>query len=98
VLGRCVRKDVSGRVAAACNASASPPPLAAKGGAQDSTVSVSVLVVPTGSSAPAARAPFSLVRADGLIRSGTSDRRDSVTESAAPRGALRLAVPAVFSE
>jgi hypothetical protein len=61
-------------------------------------VAVSVLVVPTGSNAPAPRAPFALVLADGSIRSGTSDRRGSVSEAAAPRGSLRLAVPAVFSE
>jgi len=116
ILARCVRKDVSGRVAAACNssqrsslraagASESPsePASAARSPASESlalgpTVAVSVLVVPTGSSIPTARAPFALVRADGLIRSGTSDRRGSVSEAAAPRGALRLAVPAVFAE
>jgi len=124
ILARCVRKDASGRVAAACNvvgrndpgsASSAVPspsrvaasPLVHEGSAApakpgtsapEPTVVVSVLVVPTGSSAPTARAPFALVRADGLIRSGRSDRRGSVSEAAAPRGALRLAVPAVFSD
>lgn len=120
VLARCVRKDVSGRVASAChesraghgethrvappnatdsdgnaesNASVGPKPRAGA-----SAVTVSVLVVPTGSSDPTPRAPFALVRADGLIRSGTSDRRGSILEAMAPRGPLRLAVPAVFSE
>jgi HEAT repeat protein len=120
ILARCVRKDASGRVAAACNsagrndpasapsatptASANPlvpagstSPTKPRASLPELPVAVSVLVVPTGSSAPTARAPFALVRADGLIRSGTSDRRGSVWE-VAPRGALRLAVPAVFSE
>jgi len=122
ILARCVRKDGSGRVAAACHepraartdasagapssvasSTASPNANAVSSGpappkATDATVAVSVLVVPTGSSDPTPRAPFSLVRADGLIRSGTSDRRGSVLEALAPRGPLRLAVPAVFSE
>ncbi len=100
-LARCVRKDVSGRVAAACGAApaATGEPLASSAATGASAVvGVSVLVVPAGSAAPAPRAPFALVRADGWIRSGTSDRRGSVWESAAPRGPLRLAVPAVFSE
>jgi cellulose synthase operon protein C len=95
VLARCVRKDASGRVAAACKAPGKSDAGSATSGAQP--VAVSVLVVPTGASAPSARSPFALVRADGLIRSGTSDRRGSVSE-VAPRGTLRLAVPAVFSE
>ncbi|HEU4581665.1 MAG TPA: HEAT repeat domain-containing protein [Polyangiaceae bacterium] len=120
LLARCVRKDASGRVAAACH---EPPPArrgpgtAAQPGAgapgtsaepggraaaqprtADSPVSVSILVVATGSSDPTPRAPFALVRGDGLIRSGTSDRRGSILEAMAPRGPLRLAVPAVFSE
>jgi HEAT repeat protein len=92
-LGRCARKDVSGRVAAECKAPSSPI-----GVPLEPTVTVSVLVVPEGSSTPATRAPFAMVRSDGLIRSGTSDRRGSVSETAAPRGPLRLAVPAVFSD
>jgi HEAT repeat protein len=94
LLARCTRKDVSGRVAAECQAPALPAH--AESGAP--VVAVSVLVVPTGSNAPSPRAPFALVLADGSIRSGTSDRRGSVSEAAAPRGLLRLAVPAVFSE
>jgi cellulose synthase operon protein C len=94
LLARCTRKDVSGRVAAECQAPASP--VRAESGAP--VVAVSVLVVPTGSNAPSPRAPFALVLADGSIRSGTCDRRGSVSETNAPRGSLRLAVPAVFSE
>lgn len=94
LLARCTRKDVSGRVAAECQA----PSLPARVESGAPAVAVSVLVVPTGSNAPAPRAPFALVLANGSIRSGTSDRRGSVSEAAAPRGSLRLAVPAVFSE
>jgi len=94
LLARCTRKDVSGRVASECQA----PTPRAPAEASAPVVAVSVLVVPTGSNAPAPRAPFALVLADGSIRSGTSDRRGSVSEAAAPRGSLRLAVPAVFSE
>ncbi|MEY2935408.1 MAG: hypothetical protein RL033_6157 [Pseudomonadota bacterium] len=94
-LARCVRKDVSGGVAAACGAAVVPVAAAQPSPA---VLGVSVLVVPAGSHAPAPRAPFALVRADGLIRSGSSDRRGSVWESSAPHGPLRLAVPAVFAE
>ena len=86
-LARCAAQDPSGRVALECAASASPQPL-------ESVRDLAVLVVATGETAPAPQAPFSLVRADGLIRSGQSDRRGSVWEAAAPRGPLRLAVPA----
>lgn len=97
-LARCVRKDVSGGVAAACGATAARMHDLPAPGAAASGIGVSVLVVPAGSAAPAPRSAFALVRADGTIRSGTSDRRGSVWESLAPRGSLRLAVPAVFSE
>jgi hypothetical protein len=61
-------------------------------------VDVAVLVVNTGETTPVARAPFALVRSDGFIRSGTSDRRGAVWEAAAPRGPLRLTLPGVFAE
>ena len=38
--------------------------------------------------------PFALLRADGLVRLGVSDRRGQVFEVAAPRGALSLLEPA----
>ncbi|WP_233561360.1 hypothetical protein, partial [Sorangium cellulosum] len=44
--------------------------------------------------APAPRAPFALVRADGLMRLGVADRRGELFERGAPRGPIRLAVPA----
>jgi HEAT repeat protein len=95
LLERCSRKDVSGRVAAACTTAVTAP---AAGWQDEVPLGVSVLVVPTGDSVPLARAPFALVRSDGLVRCGTSDRRGSVSEALGPRGALRLAVPAAFSE
>jgi HEAT repeat protein len=92
-LARCAAKDMIGRVATRC---ASPLPVLASGA--DAVSDVGVLVVPTGEDEPAPRAPFSLVRADGFIRSGTSDRRGSIWEASAPRGPLRLTLPAVFSD
>jgi HEAT repeat protein len=92
-LARCARKDVSGRVAAECKAPGTPT-----GSSAEPAMTVAVLIVPAGSGTPAPRAPFAMVRSDGWIRSGTSDRRGSVSEVAAPRGPLRLAVPAVFSD
>lgn len=91
-LARCAAKDVSGMVATRC---AEPPSPVASG--QDVS-DVGVLVVPIGQDVPAPRAPFSLVRADGFIRSGTSDRRGSVWEVSAPKGRLRLTLPAVFAD
>ncbi len=93
-LRRCVAKDVSGQVAAECMSHGPRTPHPPEGSRSD----VGVLVVPIGSSSPASRVPFSLVRGDGLIRSGTSDRRGAIWEPSAPRGPLRLSVPAVFSD
>ncbi len=95
-LARCAAKDVSGRVASACS---SLQDTAGEDVAADTrTVAVTVLVVPVGSLAPASRVPFGLVRADGFIRSGLSDRRGAVSEASAPRGPLRLTLPAAFSD
>jgi HEAT repeat protein len=93
-LARCAAKDVSGLVALECTAPAADETALSWQSVQD----VGVLVVPTGATAPTPRAPFALVRADGFIRSGTSDRRGAVWEAAAPRGPLRLTLPAVFAE
>jgi hypothetical protein len=93
-LERCAAKDASGSVAAEC---ARTMPITSKP-APDDHLEVGVLVVPTGSRAPAARVPFALVRADGYIRSGTSDRRGSISEASTPPGPLRLTVPAVFAD
>lgn len=89
-LARCAAKDRSGQVAAECARAAEET------SGTGAPVEVAVLVVPAGSTAPASSAPFSLVRADGLIRSGSSDRRGWVWEPRAPRGTLRLTIPSVF--
>lgn len=92
-LDRCAAKDVSGRVAAECLGK-----IEASAAQSSDSVEVEVLVVPTGATSPAAGAPFGLLRADGFIRSGSSDRRGAVWEPRAPRGPLRLTVPAVFAD
>jgi hypothetical protein len=58
------------------------------------TDSVMVYVVPIGESDPSPLAPFALVRADGTMRLGVTDRRGVVFEHDAPRGEVTLAVPA----
>lgn len=85
-LARCAEEDKNGRVAAACS---DPEKLPTAG-----SEPVSIYVVPTGESEPAPRAPFALVRADGLMRLGLTDRRGEVFEIDAPRGYVSLAVPA----
>lgn len=85
-LRRCAAEDTSGTVAIACFSA----PTAQKPG----TEPVIVYVVPNGQTAPVPRAPFALVRADGLMRLGLADRRGAVYEHDAPRGELRLEVPA----
>jgi HEAT repeat protein len=92
-LSRCAAKDVSGRVAIECAAPSRPVPAST-----ESVSDVGVLVVDTGDTMPAPRAPFALVRADGFIRSGMSDRRGAIWEASAPRGPLRLTLPGVFVE
>ncbi len=61
------------------------------------TDDVAVYVVPDGRGAPLARAPFALVRPDGLLRLGLADRRGEVFEAATPRGVIRLGVPAALA-
>lgn len=90
-LERCAREDPSGSVAVACAKDADD--LTADAGEP-----VTVFVVPLGETKPAARAPFALQRADGLMRLGLTDRRGAVFEHAAPRGTLQLAVPAPLAQ
>ncbi len=85
-LTRCAAEDRSGAVAVACSKKSSKAP--------HGTEPVSVYVVPTGESAPAPRVPFALVRADGLVRLGLTDRRGAVFEHDAPRGFVSLGIPA----
>lgn len=84
-LVRCSSEDRNATVAQRC-----ARPLAVP----QQTDDVGVFVIPDSGREPLARAPFALVRADGLIRLGTADRRGQVFELAAPRGTVRLAVPA----
>jgi hypothetical protein len=58
---------------------------------------LTVFVVPDGSTAPVARAPFALVLADGTLRLGISDRRGVLFEAQAPDGEVELAVPAALA-
>lgn len=92
-LVRCAERDPSGKVAVACSGETTAAPAR-----PEETFAVSVLVVPSDAERPSARAPFALVRSDGLIRLGWADRRGSVLETAAPPGALRLALPAPLTD
>ncbi len=84
-LVRCSAEDHDAAVATRCSRGAVLPT-----GVDD----VSVYVVADGRTAPQPRGAFALERADGLLRLGVADRRGSFFEAAAPRGAIRLAVPA----
>jgi HEAT repeat protein len=88
-LGRCEAEDLSGDVAAACRT--------APRGVKADAAAVSVYVVPSGATVPVPRAPFALIRADGFVRLGLTDRRGSVYEHDAPRGVIRLGVPAALA-
>jgi HEAT repeat protein len=88
---RCVSEEKDARVASRC----ARPALAPKPAAP--LDDIAVYVVPDGRRAPEARAPFALVRADGLLRLGLADRRGEIFETAAPAGVIRLAVPAALA-
>jgi len=85
---RCTSEDRNATVAQRC---ATPLPLPT--GAHE----VAVYVVPDGGSTPQPRAPFTLVRPDGLLRMGIADRRGEVFELGLPDGTLRLGVPAALA-
>ncbi|MEI9950928.1 MAG: HEAT repeat domain-containing protein [Pseudomonadota bacterium] len=91
LLARCRDRDPSGTVAAECELSA--PSRAVEG--REPTL---VVIIPAGQDAPSPAQPFALLRADGLVRLGISDRRGQVFEVAAPRGALSLLEPATDFE
>jgi HEAT repeat protein len=84
-LTRCASEDRNATVALRCAHPAKTP---------SGTDDVAVYVIPDGSQNPVPRAPFALVRADGLMRLGVADRRGELFEASAPRGPIRLAVPA----
>jgi HEAT repeat protein len=81
-LARARDSDPSGAVAAECEARASTPPTGV-----EPTV---IVVIPAGSDLPEPAQPFGVLRADGLVRLGISDRRGQVFEVAAPQGPLSL--------
>jgi cellulose synthase operon protein C len=94
-LARCAGEDRNATVALRCGRPAAEAPASGE--------DVAVYVVPfdagsggsgIGRDTPAPRAPFALVRADGLMRLGVSDRRGELFERGAPKGTLRLTVPA----
>jgi HEAT repeat protein len=87
-LVRCAGEDRDGSVVTRCARAFEPT---------TGTDDVTVYVVPDGRSAPQPRAPFTLVRADGLLRLGLADRRGEIYEAAAPRGVIRLGVPAALA-
>ena len=88
-LARCAGEERDAAVATRCSRPATVPDAAA-------TDDVVIYVVPDGRGAPLPRAPFTLVRADGLLRLGLADRRGEIFEAAAPRGVIRLGVPAAL--
>jgi hypothetical protein len=88
---RCSSEERDARVAGRCARPAATP-------ARDAVAEdIAVYVVPDGRRAPEPRAPFALVRADGLMRLGLADRRGEIFETAAPAGVIRLAVPAALA-
>ena len=80
-LARARDRDPSGAVAAECEARSAVPD------GVDPTV---VVVIPAGADLPEPTQPFALLRADGLVRLGVSDRRGQVFEARAPHGILSL--------
>jgi HEAT repeat protein len=88
---RCSSEERDARVAGRCARPAATPQRDAV--AED----IAVYVVADGRRAPEPRAPFALVRADGLMRLGLADRRGEIFETAAPAGVIRLAVPAALA-
>ncbi|MEO8903336.1 MAG: HEAT repeat domain-containing protein [Polyangiaceae bacterium] len=89
-LARARDRDPSGAVAAECAGPRAPNPVGV-----DATV---VVVIPPGEDLPRPSQPFALLRADGLVRLGTSDRRGQLFEVAAPHGTLSLIEPATGVE
>jgi cellulose synthase operon protein C len=81
-LARARDGDPSGAVASECEEQSPPAP--------DGVEPTVVVVIPAGEDLPEAAQPFALLRADGLVRLGVSDRRGQVFEFAAPHGALSL--------
>jgi len=86
LLARVRDRDPSGAVAAECE----QPPQSQTIEGRDPT---QVVIISAGQDAPSPAQPFALLRADGLVRLGFSDRRGQVFEVGAPRGSLSLLEP-----
>ncbi|MFO0552383.1 MAG: HEAT repeat domain-containing protein [Polyangiaceae bacterium] len=90
VLDRCAAEDPTYRVARACEEN--PQRISST-----ETFSLTIFVVPDGSSTPVGGAPFALALPDGTLRLGLTDRRGVVYEAQAPVGEVELAVPAALA-
>jgi HEAT repeat protein len=89
-LVRARDRDPSSAVAAECEARPQTEP--------EGTDASVIAVIPAGDDVPRPAQPFALLRADGLVRLGVSDRRGQLFEVAAPHGALSLLEPAADFE
>ncbi|HEY5376266.1 MAG TPA: HEAT repeat domain-containing protein [Polyangiaceae bacterium] len=89
-LVRARDRDPSSAVAAECEARPQTEP--------EGTDASVIAVIPAGDDVPRPLQPFALLRADGLVRLGVSDRRGQLFEVAAPHGALSLLEPATDFE
>lgn len=87
-LYRCQVDDRDATVAATCAQAPTTAP---------DRDDILVFVVPQNGKLPVARAPFALVRPDGVMRLGAADRRGAVFEAKVPRGTVSLAVPAALA-
>ena len=104
VLRRCVAEEPDGATALACGPAEGRPRARNSGPAEGrqtpsaGAARALVFVVPVGEASAIPRAPFALVRPDGLVRHGIADRRGAVFEVGLPDGTLELAVPALFDD
>jgi HEAT repeat protein len=90
-LARCRRSDASGAVAGRCRSGA----LATT--RTDATHPVLVYVVPQGADAPLPGASYAILLADGMVHSGTTDRRGAVFDPVAPEGEIALRRPSALA-
>lgn len=89
-LVRARDSDASSAVAAESEARPSSKP--------DGVEATVVVVIAAGDDLPRSTQPFALLRADGLVRLGVSDRRGQLFEVRAPRGPLSLIEPGIDLE
>ncbi len=91
-LARCKRSDASGAVAARCRSGDT-----ARTTRTDATHSVLVYVVPEGAETPLPGASYAILLADGMVHSGTTDRRGAVFDPVAPEGEIALRRPSALA-